>query len=464
MRKIFTEKLPHNWRGVDWEKSVGYIVDFVYDDIESNFQILEYIDGSNNQNKIIIQYKNKIASINLNNIGRMNFSKILGYKKQRTLQFKYNIGDRFKDNKRDIEILNRKIVKGYNRTRPNENCKIYNCKCYNCGDNTIEITENHLNEKRGCPTCHSKKLTVGINDIATTDSWMIKYFVNKSDTKKYTANSNTIVDMHCPFCQRNKKYMINKLYSNKKLPCQCNDSISYPEKFLMCFLEQLKIDFIYQLSSKNFSWCKNYKYDFYIPSINTIIETNGEQHYKSTSGYFGNIEQIILNDKNKEKFAKNNGIEKYIKIDCSKSNTSYIQQSIINSDLFSILQKTENDINWELCNIYATKNIIKEVCNYKNNHPYISGAKMAIYFHLNPSTISRYLNKGMQLGWCVYGGRSRCIEIFKNNKSLGVYKSANELSQKSLNDFEVLLNAECIKRSCRNEISQYKGFVFKYVS
>ena len=464
MRKLFTESLPHNWRGIDWKKSEGCTVDFIYDDIKSSFQIIKYIKNKNKSNEIIIKYKDKTESFSIDNIGRMNFSNFFEYKKPKEIQYKNNIGDKFVDNKRNIEILNRNIIKGYNKTHPNENCKIYYCKCYNCGDDTIEITESHLNENRGCPTCHSKKITVGINDLATTDSWMIKYFINEEDTKKYSSNSNAIVDMSCPFCKRNKKYMINKLYSNKKMPCQCNDTISYPEKFLINFLEQLGINFTYQLTSKHFDWCQNYKYDFFIPCINTIIETNGAQHYKSTSGYFGNIEQIILRDKDKEKIARNNGIENYIKLDCSKSNITHIKNSINNSNLLFLLNKTENDIDWESCNTYATKNIIKEVCNYKNSHPFTSGVKIANIFHLNPTTISRYLNKGMQWGWCIYGGRTRCIEVFKCNKSLGIYKSASELSKKFLNDFDVSLNTECIKRSCRNEISNYKGYVFKYVS
>ena len=166
----------------------------------------------------------------------------------------------------------------------------------------------------------------------------------------------------------------------------------------------------------------------------------------------------------KENIAKNNGIKQYVKLDCSKSNISYIQQSINDVDLFCILSKQESDINWESCDTYATKNIIKEVCNYKNDHPFISNKEIANYFHLSSSSISRYLNKGMQFGWCVYGGRYRCVEVFKDNKSFGIYKSANELSEKSLNDFNIFFHTEGIKRSCRNELSLYKGFVFKYAS
>ncbi len=60
---------------------------------------------------------------------------------------------------------------------------------------------------------------------------------------------------------------------------RCGDGISYGEKFVYSMLCELNIDFITQLSHITFSWCEKYKYDFYIPSINTIVEVHGRQHY-----------------------------------------------------------------------------------------------------------------------------------------------------------------------------------------
>ncbi|MCM1233781.1 MAG: hypothetical protein NC489_27025 [Ruminococcus flavefaciens] len=379
-----------------------------------------------------------------------------------SINYKYSIGKRFKDNKRDIEIIDRVVKTPYIKSKKME--KVYICKCHICGDDTIEITEPHLNANRGCPTCHSKKVTKGINDLATTNPWMVPYFVNNEDTTKYTACSNIDVDMKCPFCNKIVKHSILKLYQNKKLPCQCSDSISYPEKFMISLLEQLHINFIYQLSSKNFSWCTNYRYDFYIPDFNMIIETDGLQHYAQTSSFFTNIDEIRNNDIKKEEIAVYNGVKEYIRIDCRKSDRNYIKNSIIKSNLITILGKTIDEINWELCDSFALKNIIKDICDYKKEHPFLNASEIAPIFHINRSTASRYLNRGAKLGWCIYGGSARCVEIYKDGKSLGIYKSAKDLAKKSLLDFNILFNDECIKRVCRNETTQYKGFTFKYVT
>ena len=460
MRKLFTEELPHNWRGVDWKQSIGHTLHFIYDDVTDDFKIVNYIKGANCRNKIVIDYKNKETIISITDLERMNIKNFIGATTSKTIIYKYSIGDRFIDDKRDIEIINRIVRKNYRKSHPNELVKIYVCKCHKCGDETIEITESHLNQKRGCPTCHGKKVTIGVNNLATTDPWMIPYFVNKQDTLKYTSCSSANVEVKCPFCGSIKKHKIMRLYKDKKISCKCSDSISYPEKFMINLLEQLKIDFIYQPSAKDFSWCQKYKYDFYIPKFNTIIETNGEQHYKSTSGFFGNIDKIINNDLIKEKTALSNGIKNYIKIDCRKSELNYIKDS----NLIQIFQRSINDIDWELCNLFATKNIINEVCNYKKEYPFSTSAEISALFHIDRCTVSRYLKKGAEYGWCIYGGQSRCIEIYRNGNSLGIYNSAKDISQKSLCEFNIYLNAECIKRVCRNETSQYKGFTFKYVS
>lgn len=55
------------------------------------------------------------------------------------------------------------------------------------------------------------------------------------------------------------------------------------------------------------------------------------------------------------------------------------------------------------------------------------------------------------------------VEIFKDEKSLGVFPSTLELSRQSEELFGVKLSSSRIGCACRNEIKQYKGFTFKYI-
>ena len=42
MRKVFLDNLPKFNNKIDWKNSVGYIVNFVYDNIEGTLEIIDY--------------------------------------------------------------------------------------------------------------------------------------------------------------------------------------------------------------------------------------------------------------------------------------------------------------------------------------------------------------------------------------------------------------------------------------
>ena len=376
--------------------------------------------------------------------------------------FIYDVGQTFIDEKRDIEILE-KYYQQIDRERCTNNIKTYRCKCNRCGDTTIEITEGHLKQNRGCPTCHGKKVTKGINDISTTDPWMIPYFLNEKDIYVHTANSKDEVDMICPYCKRTQLYKISRLKRFHKLPCICSDGISFPEKFIICLLEQLHINYIYQLSKNNFKWCNNYKYDFYLVDFNIIIEANGLQHYENQTGYFENIEHIQRNDFKKKELAIKNNVKYYIELDCSESSKMFIKKSILNSDLPNIIDNICK-IDWDECEKFAIKNIIKDVCDYKNNNTNATTSEISKYFPVTKGTIGKYLHIGTDMGWCYYNGNNKRIEIIKEGISIGIYNSAKELSADSLKTFGIFFSEELIRRNCRKENILYKGYKFQYVS
>ena len=74
-----------------------------------------------------------------------------------------------------------------------ENQKYENIKtpmiwiCSNCNNEFISSFD-HIKKFSSCPYCCTspQKIKQGYNDIATTNPELIKYFLNKSDTKKYT--------------------------------------------------------------------------------------------------------------------------------------------------------------------------------------------------------------------------------------------------------------------------------------
>ena len=105
----------------------------------------------------------------------------------------------------------------------------------------------------------------------------------------------------------------------------CSDGFSYPEKFFVALFNQLKIKYDYQYSP---IWANKKRYDFHINGI--IVEVNGEQHYTEVTNFKSSLSDIEANDIYKEQLALNNGIKYYLQIDCSKSDFTYIKNSIIN--------------------------------------------------------------------------------------------------------------------------------------
>lgn len=181
----------------------------------------------------------------------------------------------------------------------------------------------------------------------------------------------------------------------------CSDGLSYPNKFMYRLLNQLKIEFI---PEHVFSWCTNKLYDIYIPSLNIIIENHGKQHYIRTS--FETIGGRTLkeeqeNDLYKYNIAIKNGIQYYITIDCRESDLEYIRNSIMSSNLPSLLKFSDKNIDWNLCHEYALNPIIKDVCKYwENNNKNITCTKE--HFKLDIHTVMQYLEKGSKVGFCSY--------------------------------------------------------------
>lgn len=128
------------------------------------------------------------------------------------------------------------------------------------------------------------------------------------------------------------------------------------------------------------------------------------------------------------------------------------------------------------CHEYACKSIVKIVCDYYNNSN-ITTSELCDMYNLSSTAILSYLKKGNQIGWCSYNpieqrnkglniGRiisKKPVEIFKDNKSLGKFKSLTDLSKKSLMLFGIKLDADEISKVCRKIRSDYKGFIFKFI-
>ena len=199
MKKIFLNNLPKRGNGnsIDWVNSIGYSIEFIYKDIDGIFIIKEYNPKTK---KITLLYDNNIYKVDRHILTGCNLGGIL---KLKTKDFKIEIGQTFKDDKRDLTIIDREYRGRY---------KYYKYKCNKCSCDEGWIEESSLlNLKTGCSCCYGRTVEKGINDISTTNPEMVKYFVNIEDAYTHTYCSNDKVLMKCPNCNNEKINIISTL-------------------------------------------------------------------------------------------------------------------------------------------------------------------------------------------------------------------------------------------------------------
>ena len=379
--------------------------------------------------------------------------------------FKYEIGQNFKDDNRDYSILDRYIYIHHHKEGYSEYIKKYILKCNICKADTITLRESQINRGVGCPCCNNKVVVEGINDIPTTDPWMISYFQGGYDeAKQYTHGSGKRIYPRCPECGRISKVetFIYNIYRQKSITCVCKDAISYPEKFIFNVLQQAKIEFKYQLTKNHFNWIGKYRYDFYLPKYKTIIEVHGLQHYED--------KDIIANDASKKQLVIENGFN-YISLNCSYSKSDFIKNSIIHSEMAKLIDVSK--IDWNECNSFAKKNLCKEICEKFSEDKSVT--QLANEYQLSKNSIRRMLHIGSELGICNYDGKEENIKSsFKNEnntketsvytvsgKYIGTYKSAKYIADNGENIVGKKLLVNSIYDCCNGRVKQYKGFIFR---
>lgn len=453
---------------INWKYEVGDVIkdekrDMVIIDreIRNSFQYYKYhCNIDENEGWIYLGHLNKGARCNVCN---------------KKINWKYGIGDVIKDERRNMTIIDRETRNKH---------KYYKYHCNKCG-NEDWILESNLNKKKGCNVCSNRKAMLGVNTIWDTDRYLVTdYGLDEEFAKTHTIGVGGKGKFICKDCGNIKLCTPNKVKNNKSIGCSCGDKYcSYPEKFIYSMLKQLNMDFKFQLSKNNFKWIDTYRYDFYIPNLNLILEIHGEQHGEFiASGELilvkkgkrfnkDNKREEIKNDADKCWLAYDNGIDKYIQLDCSKSDTDCIKNSILNSELANIFDL--NNIDWDKCNEFATKNIIKEVSDYWYKHKEINKESIGVkdlvkYFKISRSTIIIYLKKGTELGWCNYNPKEERKNTAKNNgKNNGKRVICIELNKIFISakdaERELNINRSSITNVCRGKYKTAGGYHWKYV-
>ena len=313
----------------------------------------------------------------------------------------YKIGDIIKNNRMSAEIIDILEPRMYRGKKT----IFYKLKCQKC--NCDFERDKYTAEKRdvGCPICSNRKIVPGVNDIATTDPWMIPYFQGgNEEAQLYCSGSQHSIYPKCPVCGRIKNTPMNicDLKRYKGFQCVCHDGKSFPNKFIYGLAEELKRTNQIETFKEEYK-IENKFYDMCFINEKILIEMDsGLNHGNVIKKHKPNKfipGKTFINDMHKDTIAKDNNY-KIIRIDCYKSEFDYIKDNILTSELQLIFDL--NIIDWNHILELCSTNLIKEVCDFKNKHPEYSASQIAPLFGLSDVSVRKYLKMGRTLGWCKY--------------------------------------------------------------
>ena len=164
---------------------------------------------------------------------------------------------------------------------------------------------NHLHNGYGCDSCarDEHKLT----QLSTERINNLKRIHNNKYEYKDLSVIKGFINIICPNHGIFTQYLYYHEYGHGC--AECNSS-SRGEDYIKNYLENNNICYI---RNHIFDGCKNKKglrFDFYLQELDTIIEYDGEHHFKENK-YFGigNLEYVKKNDEIKNRFCQENNIK-----------------------------------------------------------------------------------------------------------------------------------------------------------
>ena len=446
----FPKRVLNGREVISWKSACGCETTFCYDGKHHTLKVLQYI----NRKKILIQIDNTFTKyVPPKSIHTVAFAHELTETK-----FKYAVGQSLNGLK-IIQAFRKNSNSTSKYTRP-----AYVCKCLVDGYE-FEIFEYRLAAGQGCPVCSHNVVMCGVNDIATTDPWMIEYLADKTDATKYSRKSNKKILTECPFCRTRQLSLISDL-SRRGFSCKkCSDGISYPNKFAHCLFEQLSAQYAEYVKEYSPNWLAGKRFDNYVlmnDGTSLIVEMDGAFHYKGDHN---------SNDNEKDRLAfEHNHV--VIRIDCNynclENRFEHIKAMSIKalSPYFDL-----SVVNWEQCGLAAVGSRIKNVVEYYNQSDNFSIAECAARFGMCKDVVRNYLKIGARLSICDYEvgklnngehmwlGKTKPIAMYDAlGCYINVYPSVASLCE------NYGFDTNTVRETVAGRKRQYRGYNFKYVS
>lgn len=181
------------------------------------------------------------------------------------------------------------------------------CKIHNIWFNQMAYA--HVEQTQGCPEC-------GFENQISKRRMPLEEFINRAniihdfkyDYSKAVQfnNQNSLITINCP-----KHGEKDVLVGNHLSGAGCNEcKASRGEVAISAYLKHLGLQFSSQHIFIGLKDVRNLRCDFYIKSLNLVIEFNGRQHYEPVNAFGGeeSLKEVQRRDKIKVEYFKHNNI------------------------------------------------------------------------------------------------------------------------------------------------------------
>lgn len=203
-----------------------------------------------------------------------------------------------------------------------------------CNKNHTWNTTNfyRLSKGIGCPQCS--------NNVKHSDEYIEKLVKEKCKEYNYSYNPFEYIGIDKTYlhltCNNNHSWETTNVYHfiHRNVKCPSCQAISYK-------VYELKNLFEDALTEKRFDDCRNIRplpFDIFVPSLNLLIEYDGEQHFRNGFGISNNEhEQLKIRDLVKTNYAIDNKFN-FIRI-------AYFEDHIsVLLDFISFISKDSNKV------------------------------------------------------------------------------------------------------------------------
>lgn len=308
---IDLSSLPKTKVGIDWNNVKNKTAQLLFDNKEYNLKITS---NKNSKRQVSIILNGIEGVVSDANIKKIKLSSYIP-KQKIAYVYKYEIGDIVEFDESKFKILKQLQLPGRNGNKTG-----YQVECLDCGY-IHDKRQSSLDLKRGCACCTNRITVKGINNASHIYPHIKKYLVNESDGDILTPhNAYTPIKTKCPYCG----YINNKsrmFILCKEFKCTQCMSGSRGERIVANILKNGGYDYEPQFM------IDSYFYDFYIPSLNMLLEVDGEQHRQEVKMFKITLKEQKEIDKTKESLAKKSGYTfKRIDIDTYEDINSIVEK------------------------------------------------------------------------------------------------------------------------------------------